>query len=1630
MKKQQTQNQQMNKQINKQQTEERRGSVIVVVLALLGALTLLGFLFYTLSAQQATNAANFSESAKVTESSGIDPDVLFDFALRQVIIGPDDREYNSALWGGRKSLLATMFGRDLHPFNGRGVNLYSDGMSPPVVDQDFNNVADSGDVTIPSSNQYYLNLNDSGGALGNTADNVSTNSLTNYPAPDVDYTAPGINSPFLSYQGVTYLNGSTRARVIIPSYHPLNLLRSAGTNDYQNSPNTRRVSLRPHSMHLAVTPSGKVSDKKRFITGSASSTDDFPLGKTNREGLFTDTSADATLNPTSTFTVNSSGVRIYNDEYDADPDNDGTKEAIWLDLDFPIQELPNGTKFIPIYAITIKDADGLLNLNAVGNVYGNTTLNNPANPFGFGTPISRSSDGLGSAEINPLPAMVAPLPAPTEMVQHNHFFGRNPTSAAEMANMEWWWLMSGRGNMTSANTYSQVYTGRWGEVNLLSAGLSTPVASRNPFLFPKPGVSFNGSNHIFADDNQNRGEGNAYRDTTGSVWSPLVWQQPFEHPLDFFGQGTIAQSSTPSNGRQREFRHYSYMRFPSYNDYFVHPGVAEPAGQDLDRDGNTSGDTALLSWSTYLGNQLMNTPLGGYQIDEPYETILDERETDSQTSDDTFPVSENAALALSNSDQSSISLSSRLQSLALHSFSNNSAKNPSGYSTRQRFTVTSWDIKTHGQTFWNSSNNKFRPWEFNADGDGDGNKEFPPRATIVQGENETLENIDYPSEIPPLTNQPEGPFIRSELRELMFEEQGERIQHFLQRRLSVNGLLEQFDLSSGGHKLRFRPLTSHPLSLPEDQIPSFAPSTQSPGVRPIGAALTNVQQQEWWARKDRQLMARDIYTLLYLFGGANDNVDYTQSNATRALYTDAQMQQMAQFAVNMVDALDPDDTITQFVYDKNIKNGWTNIDDGYHYPPKATNIERGMVRGVEQHRLSFSEAMAIFAQKVDDGSGNGTDHIATEYNDNQHSDFLFIELENASPHEVTFDNEAWQIVVSVSGGQSSTDTERRLTLTSTAPPVPSNGTTTRYAIGTSGGVYKNTAGDILDSQFKVDDTYVKTNPPPDFSLINPPVAPVGSLAVDLITGGNQTIDNADINMYRINEAHTEVGKDYKDGKEVTSNTTTPSGTKLLQLGTPAQQNNIASGGNVIVKLKLRRRLNLHRVRPEYENEVGSTQPDIDRVENESKDNPWVTVDTMDVELSKFLLKKDEDSTSIPKILDRLRGNNTLVPTIKGLFSKERKEVLSSNDGKVVLASTTNLLDPIRNTLGQDNQNNPVPYNGTTGGYRIWQPHFNRDFASVAELFTVPLYGPDTLLKNMGSTSGVEIIKENQTAGSLFLHPDRSGNTNRWHRILEFLEVPSRHHHSHNGTPSFVIDAGITGSPNTEIYRTPGRLNLNTIRHHQVLASLLDEPFVMNEYHGTSIPDIVEGGAARDWWIQFLQSRDGKDPYTGGYLPGVSTSRPFRNSNFSQRAIPVGGDPLADTVYRRLPADAGQPITQQRSLFELGTLADHNSKSVDITMKHRLLGKVVNNTTTRSNVFHVFIQVDYFAVTEQTYNGEKVYQIGKKLDTSPGYRGFFVIDRSRAMEQVTTSDLPPSPGTFSFNQNFNYHSLIQYRQIIK
>src|SRR6185369_12408634 len=371
------------------------------------------------------------------------------------------------------------------------------------------------------------------------------------------------------------------------------------------------------------------------------------------------------------------------------------------------------------------------------------------------------------------------------------------------------------------------------------------------------------------------------------------------------------------------------------------------------------------------------------------------------------------------------------------------------------------------------------------------------------------------------------------------------------------------------------------------------------------------------------------------------------------------------------------------------------------------------------------------------------------------------------------------------------------------------------------------------------------------------------------------------------------------------------------------------------------------------------------------DNPWVEVDRFAMPTTNYSGNTFDGSTG----------------TLGNLASRERP-------------------NPFNRTLGN---NTPGPYFKSTLGVainsnasgKIWQPHFDREFASVMDLLGVPTYGPDDTTNKLTSAySGVYKLDDGNTAQGLILQPQNPTNItsilnsgtpaydvsldNRWYRLLEFLEINNRF-------TAQLKAAGLLTSP-----RTPGKVNLNGIRHPQVLAALLDDP----RYFGSPVADTNYGSmfvdqpetTSRQWWYQFLESRDGVDPTTGVVLPGMPHfpipavaapnvrglevalslttgprysrvgSNPFRSLSYmgdvnydantsTAQLNDAMTQSLESTILRSLPVDgsAGTTIpSARRRLFELGTATDRSNNNVDFYTRNRLLSKLHNNSTTRSN----------------------------------------------------------------------------------
>ncbi|MBI5757304.1 MAG: hypothetical protein HZA46_02155, partial [Planctomycetales bacterium] len=1025
--------------------------------------------------------------------------------------------------------------------------------------------------------------------------------------------------------------------------------------------------------------------------------------------------------------------------------------------------------------------------------------------------------------------------------------------------------------------------------------------------------------------------------------------------------------------------------------------------------------------------------------DEPLEMMLEPTRL-QKPYDEAFGPEEMALLHLTNAQADLYAAGARLRNLAPINFSTNAGWQGSQIPSnlRQRFTTLSWDRKNFSP--------RLRPWEFNADSDGDGKFEFPP---VFPGE----------SAFSPL--DPRHPF-RLELRRLLTVEAGNVNQVHPQMRLSINGVLDverkpgqPVDRQKG--PLEFRALTPHSGGLTSRELSvtwtNLNPPPYPPQPVTVGAInYTSAEVQEWWARYDRQVMARDIYVLLYTFGSGSDATPTLIPNAddpnlpgeVRPLYTPVQLREMAQFAVNLVDALDRDNIITQFEYDKNLgmgvgpdgqfgaaaadddmngtlndaselgfgddQPGW-NLDDN-PYTANATEIllDRAVVFGVESQSLTFSEAVALYAKLVDN-AGTPVDHFATEWNDTVNTLFAHVELRNASPYPVTFGTNAavgqqqWAVGYRAVGS-TATD-ERRVIIQNPAAGSNAVAAGGLYSLGSASVAnVPNTSGAGNYSQFRVDTTWAVGDPQP--TSYPTPISPVsGALNLDLIT--SYVAGPGPGSPFRVTDGIVPVPNYY----DVTGG----------WLGALP-----INDGNSILEYEFILYRRAHPTRP---------APTVGNAAEEN-DNPWIAVDRIAIpKWRKFELTPTTDSASAPYTTsDELRGTAGR----EGMMSMERAEPLAGGAEGV-----NTPVDVTRNSLGFNNSNTP----GT--GFSTWQAHFDRDFASAGELLSLPLSSPVRFTADFARSNLPPLAQYTAatplaaSASAKILAPDYPdaldaslAQNNRWYRLFEFVEVPSRTH------------VGLSPEFNNPLnfIRKPGSINLNTTRHPEVLAGLIDARDVARNYeydvNGNAIFDLAEdldgngvmtlpllpglpdatGDTLRNWWNQFIIARDGTDPNgvatapnggtaadptTGRFIPGVAGSHPFRSLSHVGSTGSISGG-LESTFLRSLPMDPAA-AAGRRHLFELASAGETLSPN----LRHRILSKMFNNVTTRSNVFIVYVTVGFFEAENQSSPTGEV-RIGGEVAGMARRRGFFIIDRSLAEEAFDSGT-----GTFS-----NWRALVKYQ----
>lgn len=418
-------------------------------------------------------------------------------------------------------------------------------------------------------------------------------------------------------------------------------------------------------------------------------------------------------------------------------------------------------------------------------------------------------------------------------------------------------------------------------------------------------------------------------------------------------------------------------------------------------------------------------------------------------------------------------------------------------------------------------------------------------------------------------------------------------------------------------------------------------------------------------------------------------------------------------------------------------------------------------------------------------------------------------------------------------------------------------------------------------------------------------------------------------------------------------------------------------------------------------------------------NPYITVDFMPMDVTMFNGDAAQfdmaGTTGTVTLRSRERGNNTNY----NLWAPATG-ALPAAPVTAVAGSTSFFGHRLSHTLGfLNNTFSPAPgtpfaqcttttdLSGTTtvGDPKTpfpWLTWFDRPYVSQYELLQVPASSPARLnfeFSNAVTNPGDPYTSFYQPYRHLldFFHTSNTAGTGaQLGRVFEFLCVPSKYPESNMIlNPSFFAgnDAGGLGKgrfrPPFNVlsrYRETGKINLNTTFSPLVYAALAN---------GTPMPA----------WSTFVESRRG---YTGtptdAQFTAYDTSSPPSPSFF--------GNPLRSSTQwdlnpelpaARREADVtllrADPTAATNPLFAANTTEAYRNSPANSYFRYQQINRLGNLTTTRSNVFAVWVTVGYFEVEPATVDAAHPdgYALTTELGIDTGevrrHKSFYILDRT-------------------------------------
>ena len=277
-------------------------------------------------------------------------------------------------------------------------------------------------------------------------------------------------------------------------------------------------------------------------------------------------------------------------------------------------------------------------------------------------------------------------------------------------------------------------------------------------------------------------------------------------------------------------------------------------------------------------------------------------------------------------------------------------------------------------------------------------------------------------------------------------------------------------------------------------------------------------------------------------------------------------------------------------------------------------------------------------------------------------------------------------------------------------------------------------------------------------------------------------------------------------------------------------------------------------------------------------------------------------------------------------------------------------------------------------YESVAPYYfpNRPFNSVMELMLVPQVSAYELTSSVNAIS--KPTSAELTPGSLpkYLRPD-SGYidflSETGSKILDYVRVQTpfvvtplniNTYYVNDGNQSVSSTAAANGYRWS--FREPGKININSITHPAVWAALLG---AKTEAEAKAITGLTQNMYDEYWGKIFTDATPGTRPRTFG-------------------------------------ASSANYIAANYQIFKMNdTTKQSRSAANSVYFQTQLMQRLSNLTTTRSNVYAVWITVGFFELKGTPGSGGagmSQYQVGREYGLDSGsrqrYRAFYIIDRTR------------------------------------